>query len=135
MAESPHNSSIPPLSVLTDDRGATWQIINGIVRRNGTATISSSVNLLVYYNKVIYQRNSANNWWRWDNTAAANTNPWKPSFDPRGAVPTPAPAPTPVPHLPIGETKVDFYMDGKLVASSELTASGAAKLWVGSGDA
>ena len=69
---------------LTDLSGAVWTLAGGIISRNGVATISGSVILLLYYGEQIYQQNINKNWWQW------GTNGWVAiAADPRPAVVTP----------------------------------------------
>lgn len=71
---------------LTDLAGAVWTLAGGIISRNGIATISGSVTLLLYYGEQIYQQNINKNWWQWVNGWVAVAG------DPRPAVVTPPPA-------------------------------------------
>lgn len=91
--ESPHNSTIPPLTQIVDDRAATWTVSGGVIFRNNVQTISGNVTLLLYYNKVIYQQNSVGDWYNWDNSITIG-NPWVgPVSDPRVSAPPPPPPP------------------------------------------
>lgn len=117
---SANGTTIPPTSLIFDDHGVPWKVVAGKVYRNGIVTISSSVTLLLYWNNKVYQKNVWNDWWWWDNTL--NTGGWKATPNP---TPAPTPRPTPAPSLPVGETKVDFYMDDKLVNSTKLVPDGS----------
>jgi hypothetical protein len=90
--ESSHGSAIPPSAALADASGASWTVTGGVIYRNGVATVSSSVTLLLYWNHTIYQQNSAGGWWLWAN------NGWQATTDPRVVTPPPsAPSPAPAP--------------------------------------
>ena len=86
--ESPHNTTIPPATNIVDDRGVTWTVSGGQIYRNGNVQPETNgVALLLYWNKVVYQQNSAaqgGNWWLWDNSIA-DTAPhkWVATTDPR----------------------------------------------------
>lgn len=122
MAESIQGTSIPPASSIVDTWAATWTMHSGVVYRNARATPSSSVMLLLYFNHTVYQQNVNGYWWKWNNAITVG-NSWVATTDPRPAPtpkPTPTPVPTPPPHLPVGETRADFYLDDKLVNSGKL---------------
>lgn len=52
-----------------------------VIYHNGVIDpITSNVILLLYYNHVVYQENSANNWWSW------TSNAWLATTDPRSTV-------------------------------------------------
>ncbi len=76
---------IPPAASVTDSSGAVWTLVNGHATRNGTSVATGSpvafVNIL-YYNGVIYGKNSAGNWFK------SGTSPWQNlgTADPRGTV-------------------------------------------------
>jgi hypothetical protein len=89
--ESSSGSSITTSGTLVDSTRAAWTVSGGVIYRNGVATISSSVTLLLYWNHAVYQQNSWGDWWSWVN------NGWVATTDPRVAAPTPAPAPAPAP--------------------------------------
>lgn len=91
--ESPHNATIPPLSEIIDSLGVTWTLdANRTALRNGVATISNAIDLLLYWNRVVYQ-NTVNGWWRWDDNSAA-ANKWTATTDPRVVQSTPPTFPT-----------------------------------------
>lgn len=91
-AESASGATIPSNVQLVDSYGHRWTVRSGVVVRNDTDTPSSNVNLLLYYNGAIYQRNEAGGWWMW------HINQWQGAGgDPRTAGPTPAPTPIPTP--------------------------------------
>lgn len=90
VGESVQNTMIPSAAQIVDDRGATWTVANGIISRNGVPTESSSVSLLLYFDKVVYQQNAFGGWWKWDNTITDGTNPWVATTDPRASTSTPA---------------------------------------------
>jgi Bacterial Ig domain len=138
---SAHGATIPPSTSLADATGAAWTVVNGVIYRNGTATVSSSVTLLLYWNNVIYQQNSAGGWWLWAN------NSWQATTDPRVTTAPSEPAPAPgtdatVPSVAItspaqgatfnrrstltvqasasdnvGVARVSFYLNGSLVCT------------------
>jgi chitinase len=108
-----------------------------VIYRNGVATVSSSVTLLLYWNHLVYQQNSYGGWWDWVNGG------WVATTDTRVA---PAPAPTADTQAPtvaisspgngsvfnrrstitasatasdnVGVKQVDFYLNGNLRCSS-----------------
>jgi len=90
--ESANNTTIPPSTQIVDALGATWTVSGGVIYRNGAQTISSSVTLLLYASRVVYQQNGFGAWWYWDNNAPAGANPWTATTDPRtGSSDTTAP--------------------------------------------
>jgi hypothetical protein len=85
-------TAIPPATSINDSSGAVWTVKNGFIYRAGKKTISSDVILLLWYEGVIYQEDSAILWWKWKN------NGWVACADPRPAVTPPVvipPAVTP----------------------------------------
>jgi hypothetical protein len=80
--ESAQSTTIPSATQIVDAQGATWTVAGGVIYRNGVATVSSSVTLLLYYNHKVYQQNSWGDWWVWDNSVTSG-NPWAASSDPR----------------------------------------------------
>ena len=81
--ESPHNTTIPPAANIVDSAGVTWTVSGGQIYRNGVVDpVTSNVNLLLYWNQTIYQRNTFNNWYVWIG------NGWGPSSDPRAPADT-----------------------------------------------
>ncbi len=77
---SPSGTTIPPSSQIVDSSGNTWTVTAGVIYENGsTAAFSQNVTLLLYYDGVIYQENSAGGWWSWTGTA------WVDATDPRGS--------------------------------------------------
>lgn len=80
--ESVQGDSIPPLTELLDSQNATWTIgANGTAFRNGVATVSNAIDLLLYWDRKVYQ-NTVNGWWFWDDNSAAS-NKWTSTTDPR----------------------------------------------------
>jgi hypothetical protein len=75
--ESIQGSSITTTGTIVDATGATWTLSGGVVYRNGVATVSSSVVLLLYWNHTVYQQNSYGGWWDWVNGG------WQATTDPR----------------------------------------------------
>lgn len=90
--ESAHGSEIPPFTQLVDSVLATWTVTDGIVYRDGVATISANVTLLLYFNDLIYQQNSAGNWWSWQ---GGSQGQWIAATDPRASTSGSAPSPMP----------------------------------------
>lgn len=90
-AESPNGTTIPQAPAIFDSEGARWSVASDKILRNGVATISSNVALLLYHGGVVYQKNSAGGWWKWQN------NGWVDAVDPRASSPAPSPAPAPSP--------------------------------------
>lgn len=84
---SASGAAIPPATSINDSSGAVWTVSKGSIYRAGTETISSGVILLLWYEGVIYQENSAKLWWKWQN------NGWVSSTDPRPAVTPPVVTP------------------------------------------
>jgi hypothetical protein len=80
-------TAIPPSMSINDASGAVWTVQNGVIYRAGARTVSSNVTLLLWYSGVIYQENSSNAWWQWQN------NGWVSSSDPRIAVEPPVTTP------------------------------------------
>jgi hypothetical protein len=100
-AASPQSTTIPSASQIFDTQGASWTVASGVIFRNGVATPSSSVVLLLYYNSIVYQQNSFNAWWQWSDvtsswvSVAADPRPGTPAPPP--PPPPPSPSPTPAP--------------------------------------
>lgn len=108
--ESVQGTTIPQAAAVFDETGSKWTLTNGFVFHDGFRNTSSGqINLLLYYNHLVYIKSSQGNWWVW-------VNGWSGSKDPRIPAPTLAPAAT----LPIGMTTVQLYMDGKLVNTGRL---------------
>jgi endoglucanase len=79
-ASSANGTTIPPATQIVDSGGNVWTLASGVVVENGaTPGYSANVTLLLYDNGVIYQENSANNWWSWTGSTWAAV-----SGDPRG---------------------------------------------------
>ena len=75
---SPSGTSIPPNSQIVDDTGNIWTVAAGVIAENGSpAGYSVDVTLLLYYNDLIYQENSSNQWFSWNGIA------WIDAGDPR----------------------------------------------------
>jgi hypothetical protein len=76
---SADGTAIPPATAITDNSGNRWTVSGGVVYKNGAkAAYTSNVTLLLLYGGVVYQQNSAGNWWSWTNNVwKATTNPKK----------------------------------------------------------
>jgi len=92
---SPTGTAIPPSMSINDASGAVWTVQNGVIYRAGVRTVSSDVTLLLWYSGVIYQENSSNAWWKWQN------NGWVSASDPRIAVTPPVVVPPVVTPPPV----------------------------------
>ena len=90
-AESPNGTTLPPAAAIFDSQGVRWSVANDKIRRDGVDTVSSNVALLLYFGGVVYQKNNAGGWWKWQN------NTWADASDPRVSAPTPSPGPAPSP--------------------------------------
>jgi hypothetical protein len=67
LAASASGTTIPGTSAIIDANGNTWTVSGGVIYKNGSlAGYSKSVTELVYNNDVIYQENTAGNWWSWN---------------------------------------------------------------------
>ena len=89
---SASGTAIPLATQITDAQYNVWTVTSGVVYENGKkAAYTANVSLLLYYNGVIYQENSAQGWWSWTNGA------WVAGNDPRVSTPAPTPTPTPTP--------------------------------------
>jgi hypothetical protein len=81
---------IPPASQIVDSSRNVWTLSGGVVLEQGSAAgYSANVTELLYQNGVIYQENSAGNWWSWTNGA------WVSASNPltvASSSPTPAPS-------------------------------------------
>lgn len=76
-----NGTTIPAASSITDSSGNVWTVTGGVISKNGAlAGFSAAVILLLYYNGIIYQENSSNQWFQWLGTA------WSTQLagDPRG---------------------------------------------------
>jgi hypothetical protein len=74
--ESLSNASIPPSPQLNDSQGNYWTVSGGIIYLNGNQQVGTqNVVLLLYYNRVMYQKNSAGGWWLWNGSWVATTDP------------------------------------------------------------
>ncbi len=67
---------------IVDGAGNVWMLVTGnrgndappqMISLNGTTVPSGAVILLLYFSGIIYQENSAHNWWRWVNGTWAST--------------------------------------------------------------
>lgn len=79
---SPSGTTIPSATQIVDSNGNVWTLVTGVVIENGRAAgYSANVILLLYYNGVIYQENSAKGWWSWSGSTwiAASGDPRGPS--------------------------------------------------------
>jgi hypothetical protein len=116
-AESPNGTTLPPAPAIFDSQGVRWSVANDKIRRDGVDTVSSNVALLLYHGGVVYQKNNAGGWWKWQN------NTWADSFDPRvstsappsSPAPSPAPGPTPAPSadIPLVQSHNNMLQMGK----------------------
>jgi hypothetical protein len=62
-------TTIPSATQITDAQLNVWTVASGVIYENGSlAGYSANVVLLLYYNGVIYQENSAGGWWSWVNS-------------------------------------------------------------------
>lgn len=105
--ESPDNTTIPPQGAIVDSGFHVWTVSSGIVYRDGVATISSNVILLVYQGRRVYQENNFSNWWYWDDNTAA----WVATTDPRvvPGMPTITTSRHPADLLQVGNPAIDAY--------------------------
>jgi chitinase len=113
LGESPHNSTIPPLSELVDSNNVVWTLdANRTALRNGVATISNAIDLLLYWNRRVYQ-NTVNGWWVWDDNIVAPANGWVATTDPRVIQSTPPTFPAlsrhPADFLQVGNPAIATY--------------------------
>lgn len=65
----PHGTTIPPAAAITDAAKAVWTVSGGKIFKDGAVLPSSSVDLLLWHDGVIHQRNSFGGWWRWNGSA------------------------------------------------------------------
>ena len=73
---SSSGTTIPAAANIVDAGGNVWTVSNGVVYQNNvTAGYTAQVTLLLYYNQVIYQQNSAGNWWLWSASWVATVDP------------------------------------------------------------
>jgi hypothetical protein len=64
-----NGTTIPSATQITDAQLNVWTVASGVIYENGgLAGYSADVVLLLYYNGVIYQENSAGGWWSWVNS-------------------------------------------------------------------
>ena len=96
--ESPSGTTItaPGLS-LTDASLEQWTLVSGgngyqIAVNGAVLTETAQVKLLLFFNGLVYQENSAGYWW----SKGKSGDSWTTASDPRVA-PTPTPTPTPTP--------------------------------------
>jgi len=83
--ESLSGATIPQSPQLNDSNGNYWTVTSGVIWRNGVEQVGTqNVVLMLYYNRVVYQKNAAGGWWKW-----VNNNSWLATTDPRGCVPSP----------------------------------------------
>jgi hypothetical protein len=71
--QSPSGTVIPPATSFTDSFNAVWTLVNGHATRNGVTYATGSplaYTTLLYYNSLIYGKNTAGDWYR------SNTQPW-----------------------------------------------------------
>lgn len=82
-AASASGTTIAPAAQIYDAAGNAWSVTSGAVYENGAAAgLTAGVSLLLYLNGVIYQENTAGNWWSWSSSGT-----WvAASGDPRGVV-------------------------------------------------
>jgi hypothetical protein len=122
--ESADGATIPPAASIVDAVGANWTVANGVIFRNGTATISSSVTRLLYSNKVVYQQNSVGDWWKWD-SAVTTGNPWTATTDPRVQTPPPVAASPHNTTIPSAANVVDAEGATWTVSGGQIYRNGA----------
>lgn len=82
---SPDGTTIPPAAFIGDEQKRAWTLSGGRIFIGGAPIAGSSVNLLLKHAGVIYQRNTAANWWKWSNES------WVAAADPRAPLPPPPP--------------------------------------------
>lgn len=121
-AESVSGTLMPPATKIVDSQGAQWSVTGGgVIQRNGVDTVSSNVALMLYHSGVVYQKNVAGGWWKWQN------NGWADTFDPRVSTSTPPPGPatspspapspgTPAPLVTLQQSKNNMLQAGSNVA-------------------
>jgi hypothetical protein len=64
-----NGTTIPSATQITDAQLNVWTVASGVIYENGgLAGYSANVVLLLYYNGVVYQENSADGWWSWVNS-------------------------------------------------------------------
>jgi hypothetical protein len=71
-------TTIPAATQITDGSGNVWIVSGGVIYENGAlAGYSNAVTLLLYDTSIIYQENSAGNWWSWNGSTwvAAASDP------------------------------------------------------------
>jgi hypothetical protein len=91
---SANNTTVPPNQDIIDASGNTWAIVNGQVSENGVVQAGTeNVVELAWVIPVVWQENSANNWYSWLGTtwSVATTT------SPIATTPTPTPVPKPTP--------------------------------------
>jgi hypothetical protein len=82
--ESLSGATIPAAPQLNDSNGNYWTVSGGVIQMNGVSHVGTqNVVLLLYYNRVIYQKNAAGGWWKWE------SNNWVTTSDPRVCVASP----------------------------------------------
>jgi YVTN family beta-propeller protein len=72
-------TTVPSATQIVDMNLNVWTLSRGVAYENAQKTVSSGVILLLCYGGVVYQENSAHDWWLWD----SNTDTWAASIDPR----------------------------------------------------
>ncbi|WP_236572579.1 right-handed parallel beta-helix repeat-containing protein [Burkholderia sp. 8Y] len=83
-AASSSGTVIPPAASITDSSGGVWTLVSGHATRNGSTVSTGSpvaYTTMLYFNGVIYAKNSAGNWYK------SGTTPWQNlgTADPRTA--------------------------------------------------
>jgi len=78
-AVSASGTTIPLATQIVDSQNNTWTLssTNTVIKNGSPAGYTSNVVLILYYNSVIYQKNSAGAWWSWAGVT------WAASSDPR----------------------------------------------------
>jgi len=79
---SASGTTVPSASQIVDSQSNIWTLssISSVLMNGNPAGYSSNVSLILYYNSVIYQKNSSGGWWSWTNGA------WLISSDPRSGI-------------------------------------------------
>ena len=105
LLESPSGTLINT-GVIVDKTGTTWGLATSsdrgvqIVMKGAVDATTANVALLLYWNGVVYQQNTAGGWWSWNNG-------WIDATDPRVKPPVLPPVVTPpvvTPPVPVGES-------------------------------
>jgi hypothetical protein len=65
LPESVDGATIPMAAQIIDSELDVWTMINGQALKNGVATPSAAVVMLLYSKGHVYQENYHHNWWKW----------------------------------------------------------------------